>query len=107
MTILVLEDNLLWSTRLARSLQALGHEAEVHSALPKGPLRADAAIVNLGALDLRALVDPLREAGIYVIGHAGHKERELHDLGREAKCDRLATNSEITHKLGQILDEIR
>lgn len=106
MKVLVFENNLIWSTRLVRSLQALGHEAQVHSALPEGGLSGNVALVNLGAQDLRALVGPLRASGIFVIGHAGHKEKDLHDLGREAGCDRLATNSEITYKLDQILSGV-
>jgi len=72
--------------------------------IPEG---VQVAIVNLGsrAMDPAALVDALREKGVYVIAHAGHKEKELHELGRTLGCDRLATNSEITHKLPQLLEE--
>jgi hypothetical protein len=52
-------------------------------------------------------VAKLQELGAYVIGHAGHKEKELHAAGRDAGCDRLATNSELTNKLPQMLEEIQ
>ncbi|MBC8064866.1 MAG: hypothetical protein H7Y17_08555 [Chlorobia bacterium] len=108
MRVLIFEDNLMWGPRLAKSVQAFGHEplviAKLREALPTG----DLAIVNLGSLSMPAsdLVPRLKAAGFKVLAHAGHKEKELHDLGRDLGCDRLATNSEITHKLEQILAEI-
>ena len=119
MKVLIFEDNLIWSTRLVRTLRGLGHEAEVHSPLPPAPSpfagtshpengegEVRAAIVNLASPGIADLVAELRADGIYVIGHAGHKEKELHALGKDAGCDRLATNSEITWKLGEILGSI-
>ena len=103
MHILIFEDNLIWSTRLLRTLKALGHEAEVAKHVPESPDTADAAIVNLGAPELMALVPQLREAGMKVIGHAGHKEKDLHALGKEVGCDVLATNSELTFKIEAVL----
>jgi dephospho-CoA kinase len=74
-------------------------------------LAFDVAIVNLGspppgvvsADDWAALVRHLKQAGIKVIAHAGHKEHELRDLGRAAGCDVLATNGEMAHHLGRVL----
>lgn len=63
---------------------------------------ADVAIVNLGELDA-AVVAALQAAGTKVIGHAGHKESQRLEFGREAGCDLIATNSEIHHKLPAIL----
>ena len=59
------------------------------------------AIVNLGSLGLKAetLVPELVALGVHVIGHAGHKEKELLELGRRAGCQTVATNSEITFKI--------
>ena len=42
-----------------------------------------------------------------MIAHAGHKEKELLELGKDLEVDRLATNSELTYKLPQILEELR
>lgn len=106
MRILVYEDNLMWSARLQKSLTALGHEAVVRT---KPTVEAgDAAIVNLGAPSFgpATLVPALREQGVHVIGHAGHRETELHDLGREIGCDTLATNRELTYSIERLLRNV-
>ena len=103
--VLVFEDNLLWSSRLLKSLQALGHEPLLLKALPETLPNAPIAIVNLGSAKIEpvGLVKFLKAAGVFVIGHAGHKEKDLHELGRQAGCDLLASNSEITFKLDSLL----
>jgi len=107
MRVLIYEDNLMWSSRLVKSISALGHEAILRTK-PDVAETADAAIVNLGSNSLKAeeIVPMLRQHGIKVIAHAGHKEKELHALGRDLGCDRLVTNSELTYKLTQILSEV-
>ena len=104
--ILIYEDNLMWSSRLVQTLVALGHEPIV-LATPD-PREGDAAIVNLGAPSFRPaeLVPALRERGVHVIGHAGHKEKELHELGREIGCDTLATNRELTFQVERLLRNV-
>jgi hypothetical protein len=101
--ILVYEDNLMWSVRLEKTLRALNHQP-VTFARPE-PQPADAAIVNLGAASLEPeiLVPRLRQLGVHVIGHAGHREKELHELGRVIGCDTLATNRELTYSLERLL----
>ncbi len=105
MKVLVFEDNLLWSSRLLASLVPLGAEVETFDRVPEELPEADVAIVNLGSrrIDPRALVPALRDAKIRVVAHAGHKELELRELGRELGCERIATNSEMTFKLAQLL----
>lgn len=100
MKVLVYEDNLLWSSRLANSLKKLGHEPIL--AVERTD-EAAVAIVNLGDPVLMALVPLLRASGVVTIGHAGHKEKQLHELGKEAGCDILATNSELTFKIEALL----
>lgn len=84
----------------------LGHEIEV---VPDAPAHsnADVAIVNLSqgekALDA---VRTLGALGIKVIGHAGHKERELLEGGKVAGCELTVSNSAITHKFAEVLDGI-
>ena len=75
----------------------------------KGPFVGDAALVNLGAAEfgIDELIPNLKSQGIYVIGHAGHKEQELRELGKEAGCDRIASNSEVTFKLKELLEDSR
>jgi hypothetical protein len=43
---------------------------------------------------------------MYVIGHAGHKEKSLLKQGEIAGCDKIVSNSMLTHKLGEILAQI-
>jgi hypothetical protein len=100
--VLVLEDNLLWSSRLRKTLTAFGHEAIVASS----PQVCDVAILALNRPAMHEEVAALKSLGAYVIGHAGHKEKDLHAAGLAASCDRLATNSELTNKLPEILKSI-
>ncbi len=104
--VLIFEDNLMWSARLKQSLTALGHSAKVLTRIPAELPAADVAILNLGSSSLSAetLVPLLKEHGVKTIGHAGHKETELQQYGRDAGCDVLTTNSELTFKLQLVLE---
>lgn len=106
--ILLFDDNLMWSARLTKSLKALGHEPELASAVPD-TTDAAAAIVNLGSakFDAASAVPRLRALGVHVIGHAGHKEKDLLELGRAAGCDTLASNSKLTFSLEELLDLVK
>lgn len=107
MRILVIEPNLFWSARLMKSLTALGHKPILAASPVEEMPAAEVAIINLGAaeFDPPALVPRLRSEGSYVIGHAGHKERDLRAMGKAAGCDRIASNSEMTFKLESLLAE--
>jgi hypothetical protein len=105
MKVLIFEDNLMWSQRLRQSVAALGHEAVLFSTTPNQMVSGDVAIVNLGSpkISPSELVPMLKEAGIRIIAHAGHKEKELRELGKSLGCERIASNSELTFKLGELL----
>lgn len=107
MRILIFEDNLMWGPRLMKSAQAFGHQPTLLAKVPNEIPEADLAIINLGSLSMPAteLIPSLKVQGIKILAHAGHKEKDLHALGKDLGCDRLATNSEITNKLDQILKE--
>ncbi len=109
MRILVFEDNLMWSSKLLQTLKALGHEPLLRTAMPSDAEGAQIAIVNLGSPKLQpaALVTALNALKVHVIGHAGHKEKELLALGKQAGCGTLATNSELTFKIEAILGRIQ
>lgn len=109
MRVFVFEDNLMWSARLAQTLRGTGHEPLVRTTWPESDEGAEAAIVNLGSGELRPseLVPRLQELGVRVIAHAGHREKELMELGRAAGADVLATNRELTYKLPQLLRDLR
>ncbi|MBX3096376.1 MAG: hypothetical protein KF812_05895 [Fimbriimonadaceae bacterium] len=106
MIILIYDRNLMWAARLVQSARSLGHEAVMLSDHEVRP--GDVAVVNLSddASLLSSLVAGLRDQGSYVIGHAGHKEKPLLALGNEFGCDRVATNSEITHKFESLLPAV-
>lgn len=107
MRILLVDRNLFWTVRFSKALQSLGHEAISTSGPPWPNQRFDAAILNLGTAGLSVeWVRSLQEQGAYVIGHAGHKEAEKLDLGNAMGCDYVATNSEITHKLADLLTKV-
>ncbi len=106
MNVWLFEDNLMWSARLERALRGLGHQPSVRttSTIVDAP---DVAIVNLGrsTFDLESLVPALLERGVYVVGHAGHKEKDLLDRGQRLRCSKVATNSEVANKMASILAE--
>jgi len=93
----------MWSSRFVNSVKGFGHEAIVTTTVPEDT--ADAAIVNLSDPNVAKTVEELTAKGIYTIAHAGHKEKELLELGRQIQVDRVATNSEITNKIHVMLDE--
>ncbi|AIE84699.1 hypothetical protein [Fimbriimonas ginsengisoli] len=106
MRVLLFEDNLMWSSRLVQTLRGHGHEPLLRMGIPSESEGASVAVINLGSAspDPKELVAKLHELGVKVLAHAGHREKELMDLGRAAGADRLATNSELTFKLPALLD---
>ena len=108
MTVLIFESNLMWSSRLVQSLRNLGHEPLLRTKMPETSEGAEAAIVNLGdhALDPKPLVARLQELCVRVIAHAGHKEKDLMQLGRDANVEILATNGQLTFKLESLLEQV-
>ena len=76
--------------------------------MPAEPLTGQIAIINLGSAKINAaiLVPELRNLGVHVIGHAGHKEKEVLELGRVAGCDTIVTNSELTFKIEGLLKTV-
>ena len=95
----------MWSSRFLNSVKGLGHQGVVASSIPEGT--ADAAILNLADPNVAEVAAELSLKGIYTIAHAGHKEKELLELGKEIHVDRIATNSEITNKIEALLNEAK
>jgi hypothetical protein len=108
MNVLVFEDNLMWSSKLVQTLKSLGHTPLVKTRPEIGDVEAQAAIINLGSVvfEHQRFIPELKARGIHVIGHAGHKETQLIQFGKDAGCDTLATNSELTFKTQALLDRI-
>ena len=107
MKVLLFDDNLFWSARLQKTLYAMGHECEVLAAAPDVDRGAEIALVNLSQKSPAPedLLPALKGLGLYVVGYAGHKETELREMGAKAGCDRIASNGEMTFKLGKILEQ--
>ena len=108
MKILIFESNLMWSSRLVQTIRNLGHEAVLITKMPESSDEASVAIVNLGdrGLDPVGLVAKLKSLGVPIIAHAGHKEKDLLALGKEAGVDILASNSQLTFKLADLLEQV-
>lgn len=108
MRILIFEDNLIWSERLRKTISTLGHDPILVTRLKPSYPDAEAAILNFGSETLwnPELVAQLKTQGVTLIGHAGHKEKQKLESGREAGIDHVVTNSELTFKLDKILELI-
>lgn len=104
MRLLILERNLMWSSRLGNTARALGHQVQIASTLPE-IIEADVAIINLAEPDPRVFA-PLAAAGVKIIAHAGHKEKDKLEMGKSAGCDLVVTNSELTYKLAALIDQV-
>ncbi|MBS1704863.1 MAG: hypothetical protein JST40_03240 [Armatimonadetes bacterium] len=105
MHIAIYERNLLWSVRLQKHVESLGHSAEVLGEAVMPESFADLAILNLGEpnLSTEEIIEGLKSQGTTVVGHAGHKETPLWDAGREHGCDHIVSNGTLAHKLDQVL----
>jgi len=105
MNVLVLETNLMWVSKLRLSLTGLGHTAVFQRDVPSDLSGFDLAIVNLGEEPARlaSVVQTLQGAGVPILAHAGHKEKELHELGHSLGITALATNSEMANSLERVL----
>ena len=105
MTILVFDENLMWSAKLKSAIEHLGHEAVLFDRVPGFDFIGDVAIVNLGssAIPARELIEILKQKSIKSIAHAGHKEKPLLLVGTESGADLVVTNSELTHKFEDVL----
>ncbi|MCH8980153.1 MAG: hypothetical protein IH945_13075 [Armatimonadetes bacterium] len=99
MKVLLREDNLMWSVRVKNGLVALGHEPV------KEETEAELAIVSLSAraFDPFETVAKLKEKGLRVIGHVGHKEKDLWKRGEEAGCDQVVSNGSLANRLEAVL----
>jgi hypothetical protein len=103
--VLALETNLMWVSKLKLGLVGLGHTPTFTGRLPDDLGSFELAIVNLGEEPSRLAetVRRIQAAGLPIVAHAGHKEKELMELGASLGIGALATNSEMTHSLAAVL----
>jgi DNA-binding response OmpR family regulator len=109
MQIDAIETNLMFASRLQRTLKSLGHETRLftsaESLLAAGK-EPDLVLVNVGNAFFDGLeaVRSLREAGVpLIVGYAGHREKEKHRLAREAGCHLTGTNREVMQRLEPLI----
>ena len=107
-TVLILEEDLLWSMRLRNGVTAAGHTPIVFDRPAEELPEADMVLVNLGSRRFPPdeWIPRLREKGLYVIAHTGHKESELIELGKSLVVDQLVTNGMLARRLPDILAKI-
>lgn len=108
MRVAVYDTNLLWTERLKKTLTSLGHEPLIIRSRPESTPETDVAIVNLSldSFGIDELVPSLTKSGVYVIGHAGHKEQDAYKAGETAGCNIVVSNGSLTHRLDKILEEV-
>ncbi|MBL8060098.1 MAG: hypothetical protein JNK63_05195 [Chthonomonas sp.] len=108
MRVAVYEDNLIWSSRLAVSLRALGHEPivlrQVDAPLPDG---AGLAIVNLTSptLDAQRVLSNLGRR-VFIIGHGGHKELGELPQALKSACDLVTTNGTLSMRFESVMSQV-
>jgi len=107
-TVLILEEDLLWSVRLRNGVTAAGHTPIVFDRPAEDLPEADMVLVNLGSRRFPPdeWIPRLRERGLYVIAHTGHKESELIELGKSLVVDQLVTNGMLARRLPDILAKV-
>jgi hypothetical protein len=101
--ILLYEDNLLWSARLAVAARSAGHQVSVKTRPDLEP--GEVAIIDLGSVLLTPLdlIPKLAEQGTVVLGHIGHRETTLIEAALKAGCKYVASNGEISKKFPEML----
>jgi CheY-like chemotaxis protein len=115
--VVVLDDNLLFSSGLVAVLKRLGYTARVIDREGGAVSRVAAArpviiLVNLASRgwDGVALVRQLRAtsdlAGVPIVGFTGHTEVAQIEAARAAGCNRVVANSAISSDLGSVLRSV-
>lgn len=96
----------MWSVRLQKGVVALGHEAEVVTGLEESHLLAELAMVPLSnpGFELEPVLSQLNSAGILVLGHAGHKEKEAMKEGKTLGVDLVVTNGFLASNLDEVME---
>jgi CheY-like chemotaxis protein len=112
--ILLIEDDLFFSSTLLSAVRRLGLEAilvdsrtqvleRVRTAAPAAIL-INLASRSLGSLDrIRELKADAGLRAVPVVGYCGHLETDLIAAGRSAGCDVVVANSAITSNLSDVL----
>ncbi|NUQ01350.1 MAG: response regulator [Armatimonadetes bacterium] len=107
MRVLLIDDNLMSSHRLAGALGRLGHQCAVDAAATEAG-DAELVVVNLGSRGLPGveLVARLKSTRpeLRVVGFCGHLEVERRRAALAAGIDRLFTNSDTAERPERLLE---
>lgn len=114
--IVVAGDDLLFSSRIAASLAALGYRPLIaetadalSAALAQSPM---AAILNLAShrfdaiAALRAAKSTAAARGVRLLGFCGHADVARREAAHAAGCDLVATNGEVAGHLPRLLTRL-
>ncbi len=103
--VLVIEPDLLWSSRISQTLKASDIPFQLASKVPDSAEGIAVAIVPLSCklLSPEACIPALLHLGIPVIAHAGHRDAELLQLGRDLNATQVVTNGSLARSLPTIL----
>lgn len=97
MKVLLLDDNLLSSTRLQRALETQGHQVQV-AAKPNVSDSMDLVLINLGSRSLHGieLIPQCHDLfpGVTVNGFCGHLEIEIRRNAKVAGINKILTNDQ-------------
>ena len=113
---LVIEDDLFFSVRIEKTLQALGYTVSVattsEQALSQSAANSpDIVIINFGneRIDAAATVEHLKNAhhAAKVLGHVSHVNMAfVRPNAIHAGCDLLVANSALTMRLPQLVEKL-
>ncbi len=97
MKVLLLDDNLMSSTRLQRALEIQGHEVQV-AATPDVAESVDMVLINLGSRSLPGieLISQCQEMfpEATVNGFCGHLEIDIRRAAKAAGINKILTNDQ-------------
>ncbi len=99
MKVALFEPNLFWDAKARAALAADGWTVVPAEAEDWTDVRAVVVGLYAPPKDLQAVLERARRNGLPVLGHAGHKEKELLALGGELGCERVISNGEFAHRL--------
>ena len=95
---LLLDDNLMSSSRIAAALQQMNYRVLVASKMPENADVPQLILLQLGSrrLDGIALIAPLKEKfpDARLVGFCGHREIEIRRAAKVAGLGRILTNDE-------------
>lgn len=108
MRILLAEDNLMFSSRMASALRKSDHEVAIFAAGEPPPMAFDVVILNLGArgFDMEKVAAAAKEGAALLVGHAGGSEREKLAEGKRLGCDKLVRNSVAMSDIVSVVEEL-